>query len=84
MRTPTCSRRVKPTASRVKPWRTDDYFYHAQGVAHVIHHLALALQAEYRQDFAGRPAVQTLLQDVADSLGEAATMKPLLVLDGAA
>jgi hypothetical protein len=70
--------------SRVKPWRTDDYFYHAQGVAHVIHHLALALQAEYRQDFVGRPAVQTLLQDVADSLGEAATMKPLIVLDGAA
>ena len=38
----------EPDGSRVKPWRTDDYFYHAQGVAHVIHHLALALQAEYR------------------------------------
>jgi hypothetical protein len=70
--------------SRVKPWRTDDYFYHAQGVAHVMHHLALALQAEYRQDLTGRPAVQTLLQDVADSLGQAAAMKPLVVLDGAA
>jgi hypothetical protein len=49
----------------------------------VIHHLALALQVEYREDFVGRPAIQTLLQDVADSLGEAATMKPLIVLDGA-
>src|SRR5262249_57435124 len=68
--------------SRVAPWRSDDYFYHAQGVAHVIHHLALALLVEYRQDFAGRPAVQTLLQDVATSLGTAATMKPIIVLDG--
>lgn len=68
--------------SRIAPWHNDDYFYHAQGVAHVIHHLALALQAEYRQDLAGRPAVQTLLKEVADSLGDAATMKPLIVLDG--
>ena len=56
------------------PWRNDDYFYHAQGVAHVVHHLALALQAEYRQDLAARPTVQTLLKEVGDSLGEAATM----------
>jgi hypothetical protein len=68
--------------SPIPPWRTDDYFYHAQGVAHVIHHLALALQAEYRQDLAGRPTVQTLLDEVATSLGAAATMKPLIVLDG--
>jgi hypothetical protein len=61
--------------SRIPPWRTDDYFYHAQGVAHVIHHLALALLAEYR-------TVQALLQEVADSLGAAATVKPLIVLDG--
>src|SRR4029453_10664888 len=68
--------------SRIPPWRNDDYFYHAQGVAHVIHHLAQALQAEYRQDLAGRPAVQRLLAEGATSLGQAATQKPLIVLDG--
>ncbi len=68
--------------SNIPPWRTDDYFYQAQGVSHVIHHLAQALQAEYRKDLASRPTVQTLLQEVADSLGAAATLKPLIVLDG--
>ena len=68
--------------STIKPWRNDDYFYHAQGVAHVVHHLAQALQVEYRADLAGRPTVQHLLQEVGDSLGKAATMKPLIVLDG--
>lgn len=66
----------------IAPWRNDDYFYHAQGVAHVIHHVAQAIQAEYRADLAGRPTVQTLLQEVTASLGAAATMKPLIVLDG--
>jgi hypothetical protein len=72
----------EPDGSSIKPWRNDDYFYHAQGVAHVIHHTAQALQAEYRADLAARPSVQTLLQDVTTSLGQAATMKPLIVLDG--
>ena len=31
---------TEPDGGPVKPWRNDDYFYHAQGVAHVIHHLA--------------------------------------------
>jgi hypothetical protein len=66
----------------VKPWRNDDYFYHAQGVAHVVRHLAEALQVEYRNDLAGRPTVHRLLEDVTDSLDKAATMKPLIVLDG--
>jgi hypothetical protein len=68
--------------SSIRPWRNDDYFYHAQGVAHAIHHLALALQAEYRSDLANRPTVQTLLAEVAESLGVAAAIKPLIVLDG--
>ncbi len=68
--------------SRIAPWRSDDYYYHAQGVAHTIHHLALALQAEYRNDLAARPTVQALLKEVTDALGAAATMKPLIVLDG--
>lgn len=72
----------EPDGGTIKPWRNDDYFYHAQGVAHVIHHIAQALQAEYRSDLVGRPTVQTLLQDVTASLGAAATMKPLIVLEG--
>jgi hypothetical protein len=73
---------TEPDGGPVKPWRNDDYFYHAQGVAHVIHHLANALRVEYREDFKDRPAVLQLLEEVSDSLGTAATMKPLVVLDG--
>src|SRR4029453_16186760 len=68
--------------SRIAPWHNDGYFYHAQGVAHVTPHRAPAVRAEYRQGLAGRPALETLLKEVADSLGDAATMKPLIVLDG--
>jgi len=72
----------EPDGSTVPPWRTDDYFYHAQGFAHVMHHLSLAVAREYAQDLSGRPAVTTLLDEVAQALGRAATMKPLVVLDG--
>ncbi len=66
----------------VKPWRNDDYLYHAQGVAHVLHHLTEALRVEYREDVARRPTVERLLEEVSASLGKAATMKPVIVLDG--
>jgi hypothetical protein len=72
----------EPDGSRVRPWRTDDYFYHAQGVAHVIHHLTRAVQREYAGVLAGRRAVDQLLSQVADALGRAAVLKPLLVLNG--
>lgn len=68
--------------SRVPPWRTDDYFYHAQGMAHVIHHLTLAVKREYQEDLAQRPELNQLLTEVADALGEAALLKPIVVLDG--
>ena len=47
-----------------------------------IYASTLALLREYHDDLAGRPTLQKLLQDVADSLGTAATAKPLIVLDG--
>jgi hypothetical protein len=62
--------------------RTDDYYYHAQGVVHALHHLALAVQREYADDFLNRPELRQLLQEVADGLGVAAASKPLIVLDG--
>jgi hypothetical protein len=68
--------------SAVAMWHTDDYFYHAQGVAHVMHHLSRALSREYVEELKGRPTVATLLQEVSTVLGQAALLKPLIVLDG--
>jgi hypothetical protein len=63
---------------------TDDYYYHAQGVAHVLHHLAAAVEREYADDIKTRPAIQQLLHEASDALGRAAAVKPLVVLDGGA
>ncbi len=73
---------TEPDGSPVSMTRTDDYFYHAQGVAHALHHLAAAVAREYADDFAGRPALRDLLRQSADDLGLAAALKPLVVLDG--
>ena len=69
--------------SRVPMWRTDDYFYHAQGFAHVMYHLSRAVKREYEVDLINRPSVVQLLDEVIDALGRASTLKPLMVLDGA-
>jgi len=61
---------------------TDDYFYHAQGVTHVMYHLMRALRREYAGSLAGRETVQSMMDHVIASLGTAAVMKPLVVLDG--
>lgn len=68
--------------SSIPPWRTDDYFYHAQGIAHVLHHLTLAVAREYQQEIAARAELQQLFTEVADALGKAAVLKPVVVLDG--
>jgi hypothetical protein len=62
--------------------KTDDYFYHAQGYAHVMHYMMLALKREYGAVLAGRGTVLELFDRVAESLGKAAKLKPLVVLDG--
>jgi hypothetical protein len=72
----------EPDGSSVSFTKTDDYFYHAQGVVHALHHLAAAIEREYANDFASRPAITQLLHEVADGLGHAADFKPLVVLDG--
>jgi len=61
---------------------TDDYYYHAQGVIHAIHHLAAAIAREYEEELKGRPALGELLHEVSAGLGEASLRKPLVVLDG--
>jgi hypothetical protein len=65
-------------------WQTDDYYYHALGVAHAMHHLMLAVQREYQVDLVDRPTLAQLMTEVADTLGTAAAMKPIVVLDGSA
>ncbi len=66
----------------LRPWETDDLFYHAQGYAHVVGHCMRALEREYTQSLAERKILATLFEEVATSLLSAATMKPLVVLDG--
>jgi hypothetical protein len=61
---------------------TDDVFYHAQGVAHAMCHVMGALHEEYRTDLAGRPILDTVFEEVTSALCQAATLKPLIVLDG--
>lgn len=73
---------TEPDGSPVAMTRTDDYYYHAQGVAHALHHLAAAIEREYAGEVATRPAIRQLLDEVADDLGRAAGSKPLVVLDG--
>jgi len=72
----------EPDGSTVSSWDSDDYFYHSQGMAHTIFHLAKAVRREYAIDLVNRPSVTTLLNDVIDALGKAAVMKPFIVLDG--
>ncbi|MBI1816433.1 MAG: DUF2333 family protein [Deltaproteobacteria bacterium] len=63
-------------------WRTDDDFYHAQGVAHVIFHLVRAIEREYRHGEETKPIIRTLFDEVATALGQAAAFKPFIVFDG--
>ena len=61
---------------------SDDLFYQAQGVAHVMLHVMRALEVEYRRDLQNRAILPTLFEEVIGALAPAATLKPLLILDG--
>lgn len=63
-------------------FRTDDHFYHAQGFAHVMYYGTQAVRREYASELRERATVLDLLAQVEDSLGQAAVLKPLVVLDG--
>jgi len=65
------------------PWmELDDVFYDAQGFAHVMHQLIVAVHIEYRETIAGRQVLNTLFTEVAGALEQAAAMKPLVVVNG--
>jgi hypothetical protein len=72
----------KPDGSPIYPWDDDDYFYHAQGYAHVMYYMMMAVQREYPQVQKTKPVLATLFNEAIDPLGKAAMMKPLIVLNG--
>jgi hypothetical protein len=66
--------------SPVRAWKTDNYFYTAQGYAHVMYYVMQAIQREFGEDLEGN--LEFLFQDVLDALDKAHTLKPLVILDG--
>jgi len=75
-------RTQKDDGSPVEPWDVDDYFYHAQGVAYVMYHLMQAVKREYAGATKNKPVLGTLIDESLTPLLQAATLKPLIVLDG--
>jgi len=72
----------KPDGSPIYPWDDDDYFYQAQGRAHVMYYMLMAVKREYYQTQKTKPVLAQLFDETITPLGKAATMKPLIVLDG--
>ena len=63
-------------------FETDDHFYHAQGFAHVMYHLSLAVRREYEAELRDRSTILELIDQINASLSQASQFKPLVVLDG--
>jgi hypothetical protein len=72
----------KPDGTPVRAWEDDDYFYHAQGYAHVMYYMLIAVKREYHQAQTVKPVIEQLMDETLAPLQKAATMKPLIVLDG--
>jgi hypothetical protein len=45
-------------------------------------YLVGAVAREYQHEFETKPVMRSLFNEVADSLGQAAVMKPLIIFDG--
>lgn len=74
----------RPDGGPIRPWNDDDYFYHAQGYAHVLYYMLLAVRSEYHQTEKTKPVIEQLIDETLTPLQRAATMKPFIVLDGSA
>jgi len=70
----------KPDGSPVTFWDTDNYFYQAQGNAVVMFYMLQALEREYEKQLSS--SVRKLFHEVEEALEVAATLKPVIVLDG--
>jgi len=75
-------RSVQDDGSPVRPWQVDDYFYQAQGYAHVMYYLLQAIKLEYHQALTTKPVLARLIDETIDPLSKAAMMKPFIVLNG--
>jgi hypothetical protein len=75
-------RTTKDDGSPVHSWDCDHYFYHSQGYAHVMYHMMQAIEREYKGQLKDDPVLKTLFDDAVNALGQAAVMKPLIVLNG--
>jgi hypothetical protein len=75
-------RTTKDDGSPVHSWNCDDYFYHAQGYAHVMYYCMQALEREYQGTLKDDPVLTKLFDDTKDALEKAAMMKPVVVLNG--
>jgi hypothetical protein len=73
-------RELERDGGPVRAWKTDNYFYVAQGYAHVMYYTMQAVQREYGEDLKG--SVEFLFDEVLEALENAQTLKPLLVIDG--
>jgi len=73
-------REQEPDGSGVSLWDTDNYFYEAQGAAHVMYHVLRAVEREYGEGL--RPTVRSLVGDVVEALHHASALKPVIVLNG--
>lgn len=72
-----------PDGSAIRPWQDDNYFYHAQGYAHVMYYLMLAIKREYHNSQTIKPVIGQLFDETITPLQDAAMLKPIIVLNGA-
>jgi hypothetical protein len=72
-----------PDGSAIRPWQDDNYFYHAQGYAHVMYYLMLAVKREYHNSSTIKPVIGQLFDETIIPLHDAAMLKPIIVLNGA-
>ena len=75
-------RATKDDGTAVHSWDCDDYFYHAQGYAHVMYYCMLAVKREYQATLKDDPVLTKLFDETIEALGDGATMKPLVILNG--
>lgn len=75
---------LSPEPGEASWWAIDNQFYHAQGFAHVMAHLTRAVRREYVSELRERGTVLDMLEQITRSLDRAATLKPLIVLEGGA
>ena len=67
----------------IHTWDCDDLFYHAQGYAHVMYYMMLAVRREYAEQIKEDPILVTLIDEATEALGKAATLKPVIIFNGA-